>query len=252
VKKQSGNRDPFQILGEISFRKLGNTVVLALDSAKHALQPKVLPSSLRNDRAAAIEAEERHSQIFKELGAVFDQTFTECVEDVHRRTLWITGRLQHYRWHRADQNGLRYATATVSGDITGHFTATRRVPNQNHIAKIEDFDEGSQIIGINIHRVVHSDLSGAPMALPVMSNDPIAFVKKEKHLRVPRIPSQGPAVTEHNWLARTPVLVKQVYAVPYLIVDKFPPRIEARMALMHNVFNRRCVLRAVLCIPDHF
>jgi hypothetical protein len=57
-----------------------------------------------------------------------------------------------------------------------------------------------------IHVVAATGLSGAAMAAPVVGYDAIAVFEEKQHLRVPVIGAQWPAVREHDWLSRTPVL----------------------------------------------
>ena len=51
------------------------------------------------------------------------------------------------------------------------------------------------------------------MAAAVMGDDAIAMMQEEQHLRVPVIGRQRPAMTEHDRLAGTPVLVEDLDAV---------------------------------------
>src|SRR4029077_12844538 len=50
-------------------------------------------------------------------------------------------------------------------------------------------------------------LSRATMPTPITCNDTIAFAEKKKHLRVPIIRRERPAVTEHNRLSAAPVFI---------------------------------------------
>jgi hypothetical protein len=51
------------------------------------------------------------------------------------------------------------------------------------------------------------------MAAAVMRDDAIALLAEEKHLAVPGISHEGPAVREQNRLPGSPVLVKDLGAV---------------------------------------
>ena len=51
------------------------------------------------------------------------------------------------------------------------------------------------------------------MTAPVMRHDAIAVLKEKRHLVVPVIGRQRPAVAEHNGLTLAPVLVKDLDAV---------------------------------------
>ncbi len=51
------------------------------------------------------------------------------------------------------------------------------------------------------------------MAAPVVSDHTEALVEKEKHLRVPIIGRQRPAMGKHDWLSLSPVLIVNLRAV---------------------------------------
>ena len=70
-----------------------------------------------------------------------------------------------------------------------------------------------EIVGIMVHVVAIAGLSGAAMAAPVMSDDPVALAKEEQHLGVPIISRERPAMAEHDGLSLTPILVENFDAV---------------------------------------
>jgi hypothetical protein len=61
-----------------------------------------------------------------------------------------------------------------------------------------------------------ADLCHAAMPAPVVGDDPVTLAEKEKHLRVPVISRQQPAVAEDDGLADAPVLVKNLHTVCFL------------------------------------
>src|SRR4030095_1618319 len=70
--------------------------------------------------------------------------------------------------------------------------------------------DGLQIVGIMVHVMSVVGLRRATMSAPISCNDAIAFAEEEKHLRVPIVRAQRPAVAEHDGLAFTPVFVIDV------------------------------------------
>ncbi len=70
-----------------------------------------------------------------------------------------------------------------------------------------------QVVGVRIHIMAIGGLGGAAIATTVMGDDAVAMKQKEQQLRVPIVGRQRPAMAEHNWLARTPVLVENFRAV---------------------------------------
>src|SRR5215472_15778261 len=67
-----------------------------------------------------------------------------------------------------------------------------------------------QIIGVVIHVVTIASLSRATMSAPIGGDDAIAFAEEKKHLRVPIVRRQRPAVTEHDRLTGSPVFIINV------------------------------------------
>src|SRR6201984_1491832 len=82
--------------------------------------------------------------------------------------------------------------------------------NVNRILQIKMIGDCLQIIGIVVHVMSVAGLSRATMSAAISRNDAIAFAEEEKHLRVPIIRREWPAVTEHNRLSFAPVFVIDV------------------------------------------
>src|ERR1700732_1808803 len=72
--------------------------------------------------------------------------------------------------------------------------------------EVEVRGQRRQVVGIVIHVMAATGLRRAAMAAAVVGYDAITVIEEEHHLRVPVIGAQWPAVREHNWLSRTPVL----------------------------------------------
>src|SRR4051794_34598255 len=89
-------------------------------------------------------------------------------------------------------------------------TAAGRMAYVNSVSQVEMVDDGFQIIGIVIHVMTPIGLSGAAMSTSISGNNAIAFAKEKKHLRVPIIRRERPAVTKHNWLSAAPVFIIDV------------------------------------------
>src|SRR6266436_7872760 len=80
----------------------------------------------------------------------------------------------------------------------------------NRILQIKMIGDGLQIIGIVVHVMSVAGLTRATMSAPISRNDAIAFAEEKKHLRVPIICRERPAVTEHNRLSAAPVFIIDV------------------------------------------
>jgi hypothetical protein len=70
-----------------------------------------------------------------------------------------------------------------------------------------------KVVRVVIHVMAVTRLGGSTVAAAVMSDDAIAVIKEEQHLRVPVIGRQRPTMTEHDRLPLAPVFVKDFNAV---------------------------------------
>src|SRR5271170_939189 len=78
----------------------------------------------------------------------------------------------------------------------------------NGILQVEMCRQCRKIVRIMIHVMPVGNLRRPSMAAAIMSNDPIAVVEEEHHLRVPVIARQWPAMAEHDRLTFAPVFEK--------------------------------------------
>jgi hypothetical protein len=70
--------------------------------------------------------------------------------------------------------------------VVRHLAATGEMANTNCVLHVKMRGQRPQVIGIVIHVVTVTDLSGPTMASAVMRYDAITVIeKKEQHLRVP-------------------------------------------------------------------
>src|ERR1700682_3178284 len=83
----------------------------------------------------------------------------------------------------------------------------------NCVLQVELFSQSREIVGIGVDLVTIPGLRGTAVTAPVVRNDPIALLAEVQHLSVPLVRSERPAVTEHDGLAFSPVLVVNVRAV---------------------------------------
>src|SRR4051812_10186900 len=98
----------------------------------------------------------------------------------------------------------------MTGEIMHHLAAARRMADVNRIFQVEMIGDGLQIVGIMVHVVSTVGLSRATMPAPISGNHAVTFAQEKKHLRVPIICRERPAVAEYNRLSFTPVLVVDV------------------------------------------
>src|SRR6266849_4593037 len=98
----------------------------------------------------------------------------------------------------------------MTAEIMHHLAAAGRMTDVNRILQVEMIGDGLQIVGIVIHVVPAAGLTRATMSTPVSRNDAETFADEKKHLRVPIIRRERPAVTEHNRLPAAPVFIIDV------------------------------------------
>src|SRR6266571_4886496 len=91
-----------------------------------------------------------------------------------------------------------------------HLAAARGMADVNRIFQVEMIGDRLQIIGIVVHVVSAAGLSRATMSTPIRGNDAETFADEKKHLRVPIIRRERPAVTEHDRLSFAPVFIIDV------------------------------------------
>src|SRR5260370_36217686 len=101
----------------------------------------------------------------------------------------------------------------MTAEIMYHLAAAGRMPDVNRILQVEMIGDGLQIVGIVIHVMSVAGLTRATMSAAISRNDAIAFADEKKHLRVPIIRRERPAVAEHNRLPAAPVFIIDLYSV---------------------------------------
>src|SRR5438045_9319871 len=89
------------------------------------------------------------------------------------------------------------------------------------ICQVEMFGHGLQIVVIMVHVVSAAGLSRATMSTPISCNDAETFAEEKKHLRVPIIRRERPAVAEHNRLPAAPVLIIDVDVSSVFFSDSY-------------------------------
>src|SRR5438874_6592721 len=108
----------------------------------------------------------------------------------------------------------------MAAEIMHYLAAAGRMADVNRILEVEMIGHGLQIVGIVVHVVPAAGLSRATMSAPISCNDAETFADEKKHLRVPIIRRQWPAVTEHNRLPAAPVLIIDVDVTPVFFSDR--------------------------------
>src|SRR5262245_60422195 len=83
----------------------------------------------------------------------------------------------------------------------------------NCILQFEMVGDRLQIVGIMIHIMSVAGLGRATVPAPIGRNDAISFAEEKKHLRIPIIRRERPAVAEDDRLPAAPVLIVDFYSV---------------------------------------
>src|SRR5437764_14706769 len=98
----------------------------------------------------------------------------------------------------------------MTAKIMHHLAAAGRMADVNRIFQVEMIGHGFQIVCIVIHVVPAAGLSRATMSAPISRNDAETFAEEKKHLRVPIIRRERPAVAEDDGLSFAPVFIIDV------------------------------------------
>src|SRR5204862_1065880 len=95
----------------------------------------------------------------------------------------------------------------MTGEVTHHLTATGRMADVNCILQFEMIGDGLEIVGVVIHIMAAVGLGRAAVSAPISRDDTETFAEEKKHLRVPIVRREWPAMTEHDGLSFAPVFV---------------------------------------------
>jgi hypothetical protein len=103
----------------------------------------------------------------------------------------------------------------VASNIAGDLTAAGGVTDVNRILEAEVLDDSGRVGSVVVHVVPVAHLGGATVAASVMRDDSIPVSQEEKHLGVPVVGGEWPAVVEDDRLRSfgTPVLIEDFDAV---------------------------------------
>jgi hypothetical protein len=95
----------------------------------------------------------------------------------------------------------------VATDVACDFTTPSRVSDQRGISEVECLDYRSEVICLSIHVISCGNLTGPTVSAPINSNTAIPVFDEKKHLTVPSVRIQRPAVREGYDRAFAPVLI---------------------------------------------
>ena len=206
--------DLLQVFTEISLGKGLDALQLVLQAALHALEPEGVPHTLGDLVALAVGAEERDGQVLEELGTVGKQAGADVVEHRHGLAGGVGLGLQHERRHRTQQHDLGDAGRLVAAKVADDLAPAGRVTDQGHLAQVEFRHQFRQVVGIGVHVVAAPGLVGSPVTAAIMGNAAEAMGSQVRHLILPGVGRERPAMAENNGFALTPILVRDLRVVP--------------------------------------
>src|SRR5436190_2202052 len=126
----------------------------------------------------------------------------------------------------------------MTGEIMHHLAAAGRMADVNRILEVEMIGYGLQIVGIVVHVVSVAGLSRATMSAPIIRNDAETFAEEKKHLRVPIIRRERPAVAEHDGLSFAPVFIIDVDVSSVFFSDSYVWHCNFSSLLVVNAAGR--------------
>src|SRR5438067_2696667 len=94
----------------------------------------------------------------------------------------------------------------MPAQIARHLAAAGGMADMDGVFQVEMRRKSRQVVSVMVHIVALGGLGGATVATAVMGDHAVAMMQEEQQLRVPIIRRQRPAMAEHDWLARSPIL----------------------------------------------
>src|SRR6266404_4498242 len=101
----------------------------------------------------------------------------------------------------------------MPSNVTCYFATTGGVADMDCILQVKHFGERRKIVGVSVHLVSVPGLGGTAVSTAIMRNHSKATLAEEQHLRIPVVRAKRPTVTEHDGLARSPILVEDLCTV---------------------------------------
>jgi hypothetical protein len=107
----------------------------------------------------------------------------------------------------------------MSANVSRYLPAAGGVPDVNSILQIKGLNQGRQVVGIGIHVITGPGLARAAMAPTIVCDDAEAMLTEKKHLVIPGIGAEWPAVAEDDRLTLAPILVVEIDGLGILSTD---------------------------------
>ena len=101
----------------------------------------------------------------------------------------------------------------MTADVASHFTTAGREADQNRVFQIERLDHSGEVVRVGVHLVSVPRLVGSAVTASVVGDATITVRRQEKHLALPTVRIERPAVTELHGLSRAPILVVNLRAI---------------------------------------
>ncbi len=214
VDDESRHIEPLQIFCEIRLGESLDAVIRVLVPGHHPLRPPGLDQALRNLGPRTVEAEEGTAgHVQEELRPVSQIGLAEAVKHLHGQTAGTGLCLEHDRWHRSHEHSLGNPCRAMAADVAGHFPAACRVTDHHHVSQVQQLKQLRHIVSILVHVIAIPRLAGTSMPAAVVRDTAKSMGCEEKHLRLPRVRTERPAVTEGDDRPFAPVLVVDFRAV---------------------------------------
>jgi hypothetical protein len=108
---------------------------------------------------------------------------------------------------------VRTVCVNVYGLGASHLVATGRVADMHRFGEVQMLDDRGRVGGVVVHVVAIRNLARASVASAVDPDDAVTVLDEEKHLRVPVVGTQRPAVMEDDGLAMASILIEDLDAI---------------------------------------
>src|SRR5689334_15841804 len=118
------------------------------------------------------------------------------------------------------------------------------------VLEIECLHESREIVRVGVHVIAGCRLRRSPMTAAIMRNTAVSMLDEEKHLRIPCVGAEWPAMCERYYCSFAPVLVINLSIIPrldcghsLLLYSRAGRNYRPEAALSQSSRSEACVVR---------
>src|ERR1700688_58423 len=174
-----------------------------------------VPASLDGLLADALAQQKiRVVEILEKVGeervAVRGDGFLDSLEHTTVHTFLVVWRFEEKGRDRGDKYSMAHVLRSVFADVTRHFAAAHRKPNQGKVAQFELRHDFVQIFGEGVVVVAHGWLARPAEPSAVVGDDAATRCQKHRQLLFPGSAAQRISVDEDHGVTRAMVFIVEI------------------------------------------